>query len=316
MDTLFRNYKQYISPNVSMGNFLQYDICFPAYVFERDASNPLLKDLFVTWAGYYEKAHGHVLTTRILEDEYCMLYCIEGKGTFYSNGILFPIQAGDCFFLFKNVEHSYFADKETPWTKYWMGFSGELSSAYLRHLGVSPDNPVLHIGIDSSLVNLFFDTLDIFKTGFHSANMLHAATNLRCIFSRIIDLQFTKKLVVTGTITMNDIFEIMLSNLSRPLTLDELAEDTGMSKYSLIRKFREKTGYPPLEYFTRLKIQRACQLLKAENKKVKDVSEELGFSSPYYFSLVFKRYTNMSPTEFRHSKAFFEPEFPCFSKDK
>ena len=298
------------------GNFPHHSVCIPPSIFERDSNNPLIQDLFVTWIGYYEKALGHVLRPRIFEDEYCLLYCIDGKGTLQSMQNTYSISAGDCFFLFKGVEHSYFADKQFPWSKYWSCFSGRLASAYLHQIGVTAENPVLHLGIDSQIVNWFYDTMEVFQTGFHPANILHASTNLRCIFSRIIDLQFGKQLMTSSTLTMNDILEYMLANLSHPLSLDELAESTGMSKYSLIRKFREKTGYPPLEYFTRLKIQRACQLLQTEGKKVKDISEELGFSSPYYFSLVFKHYTNLSPSQFRSSSALFQPEFPTFSQSE
>ena len=55
----------------------------------------------------------------------------------------------------------------------------------------------------------------------------------------------------------------------------------------------------PVEYFNRLKMQRACELLRFSTKGVKEIGRELGFEDPYYVSHAFKKLTGVSPATFR-----------------
>jgi AraC-like DNA-binding protein len=95
------------------------------------------------------------------------------------------------------------------------------------------------------------------------------------------------------------IIHYLLDHLDQNLTLDQLATRAGTTRYHFCRSFHRKTGYPPMEYFLRLKIQRACELLETSPGTVKQISEKLAFSSPYYFSNVFKKFTGVPPSTYR-----------------
>jgi AraC-like DNA-binding protein len=66
--------------------------------------------------------------------------------------------------------------------------------------------------------------------------------------------------------------------------------------------FKQETGFPPIDYFLRMKIQRAGQLLDLTENSVKEISSSLGIDDPYYFSRLFKKINNCSPTEYRKRK--------------
>lgn len=90
----------------------------------------------------------------------------------------------------------------------------------------------------------------------------------------------------------------MRSNLHGGLTVSQIAKFCGVSESGLKRIFGTYTGIGIHKYFVQMKIEAASKLL-AGGATVNEVAEKLGFSSQAYFSMMFKRETNMSPSEFR-----------------
>lgn len=56
----------------------------------------------------------------------------------------------------------------------------------------------------------------------------------------------------------------------------------------------------PIDYFIKLKIYYACQLLAQSARKIKDISEMVGYDGAYYFSRLFKQIMGKSPKEYRN----------------
>jgi AraC-like DNA-binding protein len=63
--------------------------------------------------------------------------------------------------------------------------------------------------------------------------------------------------------------------------------------------FRKETGASPIDYFLRLKIQKACQYIELSDMKLYEISTALGFESPTYFSRLFTKYMGIPPTAYR-----------------
>ncbi|MGE7057069.1 helix-turn-helix domain-containing protein, partial [Paenibacillus glucanolyticus] len=67
-------------------------------------------------------------------------------------------------------------------------------------------------------------------------------------------------------------------------------------------RFKEATGYSPIDYYLRLKIQLACQHLDLTGQSIKEISHRLGFQDPYYFSRLFKKIMGKSPSDYRDTR--------------
>ncbi len=91
----------------------------------------------------------------------------------------------------------------------------------------------------------------------------------------------------------------MNSNLSYFPTIDEISEKCNTNPTTLKRIFAKYSGLSVHKYLLTLKINTACQMLK-EDYSVSEISDALGFSSQGYFSTVFKRETNLYPTEYKN----------------
>lgn len=92
----------------------------------------------------------------------------------------------------------------------------------------------------------------------------------------------------------------MNGNLYDGLTLVSLAEDVNISMSRFKALFKEETGLTPLDYYTRLSIRKSLELLHDSQVSIKSIASGLGFSSPRYFTSVFKKTVGMTPEEFRN----------------
>ena len=115
-------------------------------------------------------------------------------------------------------------------------------------------------------------------------------------------LIFREPLKVTTQVNDQKIsFEIkqyLVQHLSTSITLDGLAEELGVSINTAMHAFRKDVGMGIMAYFSKLKIEKAMQLIREGELSFRSVSERLGFESPEYFSRVFKKQTGLTPTEY------------------
>ena len=86
------------------------------------------------------------------------------------------------------------------------------------------------------------------------------------------------------------------------ISLYSTASHVGISPNYLSTIFAQETGENFIEYLTRIRIDKAKQLLRDTAMKSVDIAFETGFSDPHYFSSIFKKNTGLSPREFRLSE--------------
>jgi AraC-like DNA-binding protein len=92
-------------------------------------------------------------------------------------------------------------------------------------------------------------------------------------------------------------------NLFSKLDIDEICAHVHVSKYHFCRAFKKKTGMTVMEYVLKTRIVMAKSMLAKERLSVTEISYRCGFSSPAYFSRVFKLDTGISPLHYRKSHA-------------
>jgi AraC family transcriptional regulator len=98
---------------------------------------------------------------------------------------------------------------------------------------------------------------------------------------------------------LRQIINYMRAHLDKKLSLEKLAELSGLSASQFARRFREATGRSPHRFLTDLRIDRARTLLEATDQSVIDVGLECGFEQPSHFSTAFRMRVGMSPRAWR-----------------
>lgn len=93
----------------------------------------------------------------------------------------------------------------------------------------------------------------------------------------------------------------IVKHSNKQITLDELAEHCHISKHQLIRYFKNSLGTTPINYINDYKLARAKEMLFHQSPlSIKEISEELGFSSQYYFTKLFTKTTGETPSAYRY----------------
>jgi AraC-like DNA-binding protein len=100
------------------------------------------------------------------------------------------------------------------------------------------------------------------------------------------------------SLKVEKIIQYMHQNLNNRVTLTELSEMVNLSPFYLSRAFKNTTGYSVIEYFNKMKIDKAKELMNEGDKKVKEIAGALGFTDEFYFSRIFKKIEGISPSEF------------------
>nr|WP_261779890.1 AraC family transcriptional regulator [Paenibacillus xylanexedens] len=86
---------------------------------------------------------------------------------------------------------------------------------------------------------------------------------------------------------------------NQPITVDDLAAGTRLTRSSYTRQFKEMTGKLPLDYVNSIRLERSKQLLQQTDDRLHDIAQSVGFSNEYYFSRRFKQYAGISPGVYR-----------------
>ncbi len=95
-----------------------------------------------------------------------------------------------------------------------------------------------------------------------------------------------------------EIMRYVTENITNNVTLDSLVSVFHFSKTYICRMFKNKYSKTIVEYMRDLKMKEARKLLLEGKLNVTQISESLGFSTVHYFSLTFKRYYGVSPSEY------------------
>lgn len=88
-------------------------------------------------------------------------------------------------------------------------------------------------------------------------------------------------------------------NFANELSLDEVSRYVNISPYYFSKLFKEEAGENFIEYLTRIRIAHAKELLKNPELSIKEICLMSGYSDPNYFSRLFKKQEDVTPSEYR-----------------
>lgn len=86
------------------------------------------------------------------------------------------------------------------------------------------------------------------------------------------------------------------------LSVEDLGVQMGLSRVQLYRKIKALTNYTPIELLRILRLKRASSLLASTEKSISEITYEVGFTSPSYFTKCYKEYFGESPSDFLKRK--------------
>lgn len=92
--------------------------------------------------------------------------------------------------------------------------------------------------------------------------------------------------------------EYVMEHYKERITLGQAAEALNISQGYLSTAFKKQSGESFTSYVSAIKIEKAKELIAGHQYMMYEISDLLGFDTPFYFSKVFKKVTGMSPKEY------------------
>lgn len=271
----------------------------PQKIVRALSENPLSEELYPMGIGYYQEARGHNMR-RPMHDDNLLLYCLEGKGKLTLGDRQITIRSGDLVILPAGTPHAYSSSEKNPWTIYWIHFSGSKSHYFIDNIFKIADNKFsVSLGLHARLVTDLENLLEARQRGYKLDNFIHAANQLRQIFSHIALLAPLAKAKQSSGLDLEKIHTLMQAHIHEPLNLETLADSVNLSKYHFIKRYKTLTGDTPINHVIHLKIDRACHLLDISSKSINEISFLVGYEDAYYFSRIFKKVMGISPSHYR-----------------
>lgn len=277
-------------------------IVLPYTVIRMIEGDPVASSLFITDIGYYPKAKYHYRKRDEAISEFVFIYCVDGKGWYSVKNRRYDVHRDQYFILPAGEPHVYASDEDDPWTIYWIHFRGELAQYYVTNIHSPFDVTPTKKSRILNRINLFEEIFQSLDHSYAIENIRYAMATFQHYLASLRYIQQYREAVANAD-NGNDVVSMAIhyfeENIEHEITLKNVSDFVGKSPSHLSSVFKEKIGYSPLNYFTLLKIKKACEMLDNSGMKINQISLKLGYEDPYYFSRQFSKVMGMSPKSYR-----------------
>lgn len=263
---------------------------------EQTLSSLLWRSPFVvTRAGYYEKPLNYSVS-RISHSEAVLILCVDGKGFVRYKGKDYNCAKGWLTFLEPDLPHDYGAVADNPWTILWLHFIGDGIPALIDLFQKNNLEPVSYQpgykGISEKMI-------DIIRLLNDFDNLLDIQKACSVLQSLLLDILSSGTYLSSDRQYIRQAIQFMKNHLFDNIDLAAIAEHLGITTFHVIRLFRDALKVTPMQYYHTMQINEALHLLQDTDMTVTEISQQLNFSSSFYFSQAFKKKIGLSPAAYR-----------------
>ena len=224
----------------------------------------------------------------------CIEYVEEGTGCVHIDSEVFYPSAGDSYFLQQGRSQYYYSDKDRPWKKYFLNFSGKLATSLAEGYGLASHSHFAGLSIKEELLAI----IEIAKHGEEDPT-----ARIIAILNRIfLKLRAHARQDGKGKAIEVRMREFLDTKTASKFKIEELCKYVRRSESHAIRTFKQAYGVTPYAYLLEKKLDLAKQLLRDTNLSIREIANKLSFADEYYFSNVFKKRTGMTPSAYRRAR--------------
>lgn len=251
-------------------------------------------------------------------------YVVEGAVTYFCNNRYETLGPGDVLFAGWCVPHTsmdfvdgtrYYVIQFYP-TVLFNGTGNQQLSKYVNYLTVSANELNCFIRQDAALTGLLRSAIEAYtqqsfgwELGVYASLLGVISRMIRC-HSRISG-QTGQPGQGSSLACTRRVMSYLFQHQTEAVSLDQMAQELGLSKSYICSCFRKHTGKTVVNYLNEFRCHRAIALLRSGNS-ITQAASSVGFSDHNYFSRVFKKAIGQSPSAFlrRLHNAEADPSSP------
>lgn len=221
--------------------------------------------------------------------DYQLLYTLSGKGTVMINGKEFSVMAGSVFIFPPFTPHEYRGDGD-EWHTLWITYNGRGATEHFPF-----KSEIRRFEGFSSFYGRIIRQNNKkdwrFKTSF-------------VLYGLLLELSMSESLtrgdMAGDAEDISAAVQYISSHYHETVELSTLASLVGVSEGHFCRIFKKYTHMRPIEYITHLRIEMAkAYLVEDSNMSITEIALAVGYTSPSYFSKVFREKVGVSAEEYR-----------------
>ncbi|GKU81354.1 AraC family transcriptional regulator [Niallia sp. NCCP-28] len=241
--------------------------------------------------------------------KYVFQYTLSGEGRLEVGGKDYRLEAGQAFIVEIPSNHRYYLPENSKrWEFIFITLVGK-EAANCWNMMQEHHGPVLKIPADSKLIQLL---LKIHQHTYEQkiSDSYHASAKayefiMEC-YRFIKNMEKQKK---DFSLNMTKAITYIQTHYHEPIMLDEIAVISGYSKYYFIKQFQHQLNMTPVQYLTKIRIQKAAELLRTTDSSIIEIADAVGYANANYFNKVFRKVVGVSAGAFRDSKDAAEIDY-------
>lgn len=270
---------------------------------QRMVALPLAKAIYPTDIGNYPEAHSHYVDRPNGDPGFIILYSLGGQGFCEMGGKRWSINKHQAILIPANMPHVYGTPEGESWRYHWLHFKGTHASELFYHLHENEKSPLIYIPNPKPIIEAFEDTIRWTNKGLMDTHLIALCGACCRLLGLIVE---GKRPRATRTRACEERIRLSVDRIretfKHPLSLEDLAKEASLSIAHYSSLFKKTTGTTPMQLYTQMRTQLACQLLHNTHLSVTEIAEEVGYEDALYFSRVFKKSLGIAPSEFRNDR--------------
>ena len=263
---------------------------FNAYILFNTNNSDI--EFSVNEIGYCNATPGYrkIFTT----DNFILHYVLSGSGTFIDQ----PVSAGDGFLIKPSSLVFHQASSNESFEHCWICLSGRKLKQMLDSCDLSCES---HIFSNPEAVNIAKMIKDAV---FHDYTNQNLDLSLKSLIYKVLsfhkpqsDISSDQHVENSKYITLATTF--ISENYSKPIRIADIAKSVNLSQNHLCKLFKKVLNCSIKNYLIEYRLNIAKNLLSQTDHSITEIANAVGFDDSMYFSQVFRKHINHTPTEFR-----------------
>lgn len=231
--------------------------------------------------------------------DYQWIQTVSGAGQLEVGGKQYTVSEGQGMFLLPNEKHGYAPIRE-PWTVKWITFNGAHMAELLSSMNFDAST-ILYLSNPDVTLNKINSIVSILQ----SEDPLRGAECSSLGYQLLLDLFLYASRSEVRTKRQHaeqlaPAFLYMEAHYHEPISLQQLADQLGVTPQHTCLLFQQTLGIRPFAYLTRFRLRKAKELLLEQpNAEVRDIARCVGYEDSSYFIKLFKKQEGLTPSSFR-----------------
>ena len=243
--------------------------------------------------------------------DYELIYFLSGESVFTKNNRQYKVTPGHILLLEPFNMYSARCVDRQPVEYFYIHFT--IAPYYLNHEFLNITNaicPVFDIdpeGVIKTMLSNTWQRRQILPLSYaFTVKMALIRILMRMAYYTIGDCDsYVRPQYSKDTLDIiNGAIEMVTCNMPSSVKIKDIAASLNIKERKLYKHFEDMFGMSPSRYFTNFKIKKAEYMLLGTGMTLEQISEALGFSSPFHLSRVYKKVVDIPPSHTRARRAF------------